>query len=165
MSISRHATMRSSCLSAAVAAALFLPVRALAQDATGDNPAPSVRTLDAIEVAGKRPVIETERALTPGAVNIVDADTFHERGVGNTADALRYVPGVWTESATGGDAVFISSRGSNLDATDYDSNGVRLFQDGLPVSTADGNNHNRFIDPLSARFITVARGANALTYG
>ena len=88
-----------------------------------------------------------------------------ERTVGNTADALRYVPGVWTESGTGGDAVFISSRGSNLDATDYDSNGVRLFQDGLPVSTADGNNHNRFIDPLSARVITIARGANALTYG
>ena len=165
MSIFRRATMRSSCLSAAIAAALFLPVCALAQDNTETQPRPSARTLDTIEVRGNKPAAEAERSLTPGAVSIVDTQTFGERTVGNTADALRYVPGVWTESGTGGDAVFISSRGSNLDATDYDSNGVRLFQDGLPVSTADGNNHNRFIDPLSARVITIARGANALTYG
>jgi iron complex outermembrane receptor protein len=165
MSNSRRATLHASCLCAAIAAALTIPACALAQEATNDPPPPSARTLDTVEVRGKRPVIETERALTPGAVNIVDTDTFHERTVGNTADALRYVPGVWTESGTGGDAVFISSRGSNLDATDYDGNGIKLFQDGLPVSTADGNNHNRFVDPLSARFIAVARGANALTYG
>lgn len=165
MSTSRRATMRSSCLSAAIAAALCLPFHALAQETTDDRSTPSTRTLDTVEVHATKPGTGIDRALIPGAVDTVDADTFHERSVGNTADALRYVPGVWTESTTGGDAVFISSRGSNLDATDYDSNGVRLFQDGLPVSTADGNNHNRFIDPLSARFITVARGANALTYG
>jgi iron complex outermembrane receptor protein len=33
------------------------------------------------------------------------------------------------------------------------------------VTTADGNNHNRVIDPLTARYASVARGANALTYG
>src|SRR5690606_31935548 len=125
---------------------------ALAQETTDDPSPPSTRTLDTVEVHATKPGTGVDRALIPGAVDTVDADTFHERSVGNTADALRYVPGVWTESTTGGDAVFISSRGSNLDATDYDSNGVRLFQDGLPVSTADGNNHNRFIDPLSARF-------------
>ncbi|MFZ5656294.1 MAG: TonB-dependent receptor plug domain-containing protein [Pseudomonadota bacterium] len=112
----------------------------------------------------RRPA-DAERALTPGAVTIIDADSLRERSVGNLSDALRYVPGVWTQSGTGGDAVFISSRGSNLDATDYDSNGIKLFQDGLPVTTADGNNHNRFIDPAAARYITVAHGANALTFG
>src|SRR5690606_8675736 len=78
---------------------------------------------------------------------------------------LRYVPGVWAESGTGGDAIFLSSRGSNLDATDYDNNGIKLFQDGLPVTTADGNNHNRFMDPMTASRVVVAHGANALTYG
>ena len=61
--------------------------------------------------------------------------------------------------------MFFSSRGSNLDATDYDMNGIELFQDELPVMGADGNNHNRVLDPLGARFATVARGANWLEYG
>ena len=44
-------------------------------------------------------------------------------------------------------------------------NGIKLLQDGLPVTTADGNNHNRIIDPLASRYASIARGANALKYG
>ncbi|AVP97270.1 TonB-dependent receptor [Ahniella affigens] len=128
--------------------------------------APDTAQLDAIEVRADRlDAAALERAKTPGAVTIVDGESFHERQVNNTSDALRYVPGLWTDSAYGGDAVFLSSRGSNLDATDYDTNGIKLLQDGLPVTTADGNNHNRFLDPLAARQAVIARGANALTYG
>jgi iron complex outermembrane receptor protein len=39
------------------------------------------------------------------------------------------------------------------------------LQDGLPITAADGNNHNRALDPQNARYVTVARGANALAYG
>lgn len=106
-----------------------------------------------------------ERAATPGAVTLLDAETFHERTVTQLADALRYVPGVWAESYNGNDDVFYSSRGSNLDATDYDKNGIKFMVDGLPVSAADGNNHNRALDPLNAHQVTVAHGANALAYG
>src|SRR5690606_35846809 len=42
---------------------------------------------------------------------------------------------------------------------------VKLFQDGLPITTADGNNHNRFPDPMAASRVIVAHGANALAYG
>lgn len=166
MSMSSRTTMRSSCLSLAISALLF-PLSASANDLPADEAAsaPDTKTLDGVEVRGVKPSPETERALTPGAVTVVDGESFHERPVTHLADALRYVPGLWTESGTGGDAVFISSRGSNLDATDYDSNGIKLFQDGLPVTTADGNNHNRFMDPMSARYVSIARGANALTYG
>lgn len=159
MSMSIHTAMRSSCLSVAIAAAL-LPLSTLAAEATD----PSPETLDRVDVRGTRSA-QAERALTPGAVTLVDGDSFHERAVNNLSDSLRYVPGLWTESGTGGDAVFLSSRGSNLDATDYDGNGIKLSQDGLPISTADGNNHNRFPDPMAAREVIVARGANALTYG
>jgi iron complex outermembrane receptor protein len=109
--------------------------------------------------------IEAERSLTPGAVTVVDGESLQERNVGNLSDMLRYVPGVWANSYNGNDEVFYSSRGSNLDATDYDKNGVKFFQDGLPVTAADGNNHNRAIDALNARAIVVAHGANALAYG
>jgi iron complex outermembrane receptor protein len=109
--------------------------------------------------------IEAQRASTPGGVTIVDGNELYSRHVNNMADMLRYAPGVFADSGYGNDELFFSSRGSNLDSVDYDKNGVKLLQDGLPVTTADGNNHNRVIDPLTARYVSVARGANALTYG
>lgn len=109
--------------------------------------------------------LEQERAVTPGAVTTLDAADFRQRNVVHLADMLRYVPGVWAESYDGSDDVFYSSRGSNLDATDYDKNGIRFLQDGLPVSAADGTNHNHALDPQDARYVTIAHGANALAYG
>lgn len=167
MSVSSLATLRASCLSVAVAAALLLPVPVLAgtsADIEADSD-PQATTLDAVEVRGVRDDLEAERALTPGGVSVVDGESFYGRTVNNMSDALHFVPGMFMESGTGGDAVWFSSRGSNLDATNYDGNGIKLFQDGLPVTTADGNNHNRALDPMSARHVVVARGANALTYG
>lgn len=152
--------MKTLLAASAVSMCVLLPTHAHAQDA-----GPQATTLDKVEVRGTMPEIQAEQALTPGAVTLVDGEDFYERSVANMSDSLRYVPGVWTESGTGGDAVFLSSRGSNLDATDYDGNGIKLFQDGLPVTTADGNNHNRFMDPMAARYVIVARGNNALTYG
>ncbi len=109
--------------------------------------------------------LEAEQALTPGAVTLVDGEGLRQRSATNLADMLRYVPGLWATSGSTGDTAFLSSRGSNLDATAYDGNGIKLLVDGLPVTAADGNNHNRQVDPLSARHAVVARGANALTYG
>ncbi|MEQ1598635.1 MAG: TonB-dependent receptor [Methylotenera sp.] len=109
--------------------------------------------------------IEAERSATPGAVTAIDGESLQTRNVGQLADMLRYVPGVYATSYNGNDDVFYSSRGSNLDATDYDKNGVKFFQDGLPVTAADGNNHNRAVDAQNARYIVVAHGANALAYG
>ena len=129
---------------------------------------PSPGAIEELRVEGSHLGIVDERARaaqTPGGVTVVDMDELKERTVASLADAFRYVPGVWSSSSYGADSVFLSSRGSNLDATDYDGNGIKLLQDGLPVTTADGNNHNRVIDPLSAQYATVARGANAMIYG
>lgn len=125
-------------------------------------------SIDTIVVVGTQTSIESARAeaaATPGGVAVIDMDEFRERNVSSLADVLRYAPGVWSASATGDDNIFFSSRGSNLDAINYDSNGIKLMQDGLPVTAADGNNHNRFVDPLAARYASVARGANAMAYG
>lgn len=125
-------------------------------------------TIETLNITSDRLTLPEARqaiAQIPGGATLVDMNKVSERNVSSLADALRYVPGVFSESPNGTEAAFLSSRGSNLDATDYDTNGVKMLQDGLPVTTADGNNHNRFIDPLSARYATVARGANALTYG
>lgn len=124
--------------------------------------------IETIIVTGTEAALAAERAqisVTPGAVTLVDLDGLREQNVASIADALRYVPGVWSVSGTGNDGIFFSSRGSNLDATHWDMNGIKILQDGLPVTAADGNNHNRIIDPLSARYATMARGANALSFG
>lgn len=146
-----------------IPALLGLHAAAFAQDQEASS-------LPSVVVTGQAPdqtrkELETEQARTPGAVTLLERDRLLERNVANTADMLRFVPGVWAASGSGSDAGFLSIRGSNLDAVDYDNSGVKLLQDGLPVTAADGNNHNRFVDPLSARHIVVARGANALTYG
>ena len=148
----------------ATAAALLSITPALLQAAPAAAQATALETI-VITAERIRDQIETQRTLTPGAVSVVDGADLFRREVSNLADLLRYVPGVWAESSSGSDELFFSSRGSNLDATDYDKNGIKLMQDGLPVTTADGNNHNRVIDPLSARYAVIAHGANALTYG
>ncbi len=112
-----------------------------------------------------RKEVLAEQAATPGGVTVVDGEQLRQRNVTSLTDLLRYVPGLWAASGLTGDSSCVSSRGSNLDATSHDGNGIKLMQDGLPVTAADGNNHNRDVDPLSARHVVVARGANALTYG
>lgn len=132
-----------------------------------DSVIASDNTLETMLVEGEQYKLQLEKdiALNPGGVTLIDAEDLSERNVSNLSDMLRYVPGMWVASGSTGDSSFFSSRGSNLDATAYDGNGIKLLQDGLPVTAADGNNHNRGVDPLSARFAVVARGANALTYG
>lgn len=130
-----------------------------------------VGQLPGVLVTGKntaeqlKKILEAEQAATPGAVTVVDGESLRQRNVTSLADALRYVPGLFVASGSTGDGTFFSARGSNLDATHYDGNGIKLLVDDLPVTAADGNNHNRDVDPLSARHAIVARGANALTYG
>lgn len=144
----------------------FLPLSAHANDET-------VIKLDDVEVTGQRlsPAgsnrvdAEAELKLTPGGTTLIDIDNVREGHVAGMADMLRYVPGVWSNSSAGGEELFFSSRGSNLDGIDYDKNGIKLLQDGLPVTSADGNNHNRLVDPLSAKYAVFARGANAMKYG
>ena len=148
----------------AAAGGAMLSLAAPAPAATDSPPGAALETI-VITAERIRDGLEAHRALTPGAVTVVDGADLYRREVTNLADLLRYVPGVWAESSSGSDDLFFSSRGSNLDATDYDKNGIKLMQDGLPVTTADGNNHNRVVDPLSARYAVIAHGANALAYG
>ncbi|HEY8607863.1 MAG TPA: TonB-dependent receptor [Noviherbaspirillum sp.] len=154
-------------MSAATASVCALPVLMLlaASIHAQESVLPAVTVTAPTPGQQTRQEIAAEQARTPGGVTLVDSDALFQRTTTNIADVLRDVPGAWATSSSGSDAAFLSIRGSNLDAVDYDNNGVKLLQDGLPVTAADGNNHNRFIDPLSARHVIVARGANALTYG
>ncbi len=138
------------------------------------NQSDTVHRLDTMLVTDKKETKKDDPKLaatrvevdqSAGGVTLVDINDLQDRNVSSIADFFRYTPGVWAASQSGNDEVFFSSRGSNLDSTNFDGNGIKLLQDGLPVTAADGNNHNRIIDPLAAQYATVARGANALKYG
>lgn len=160
--MSRHSRALAAALATIPCATILVPAHA--QSA-------STSSLPAVEVSAERDgdqsrkQVEAERVATPGGVTVVEGEGLRLRNVTSLTDMLRYTPGVWAASGSTGDSTFLSIRGSNLDATNYDGNGVKLLVDGLPVTAADGNNHNRDVDPLSMRRAIVARGANALTYG
>lgn len=148
---------------------MLVPFLLSAEEPAANNETTSSKiALEKINITDEGPDLEAARVeanLTPGAVSIIEIDDLRERNVSSIADLFRFVPGVWAVSSSGTDEIFFSSRGSNLDSTSWDMNGIKLLQDGLPVTSADGNNHNRIIDPLAAKYATVARGANALKYG
>ncbi|MCG8436538.1 MAG: Plug domain-containing protein, partial [Pseudomonadales bacterium] len=139
---------------------IVLPAAAIAAENAPNELAPiTVQEQPVSEAQKERAGLQRELALTPGGVTLVEAEDLEERNVATLGDMLRYVPGMWTADGSTGDGTFLSSRGSNLDSVNYDGNGVKLMIDGLPVTAADGNNHNSFIDPLAARYAVIARGA------
>ncbi len=164
------AAPRASRLALAIGLALLPAVPTLAiaasADAAADGAQGIIKTLDTIEVKGTHvDRLELAQSRVPGGVYLLDGESLRRRAVNNLADALRYVPGVLAESNSGGDDMVLSIRGSNLNSLAYDNAGVALFQDGLPVTAADGNNHNRMLDARMASDVIVASGINALTYG
>jgi iron complex outermembrane receptor protein len=115
-------------------------------------------TLPSIEAARER--VET----TPGGANIVDAEQYKEGRVSTMSDALQFSPGVFVASRFGAEEARLSIRGSGLQRT-FHMRGIQLLQDGVPLNLADGSVDFQAIEPLSARYVEVYRGANALQYG
>ena len=135
------------------------------------NTAAAELTSPTVVIAGERDSdqskkqVNAERALTPGGVTVIESDDIALRNVTGLSDMLRYAPGAWSTNGSNADGAFLSIRGSNLDSTNYDGSGILMLVDGLPVTAADGNNHNRDVDPLAMQRAIILRGANALTYG
>jgi iron complex outermembrane receptor protein len=101
---------------------------------------------------------------TPGGANIVDAEQYKEGRVSTLDDALRFSPGVFIASRFGAEEARLSIRGSGLQRT-FHMRGIQLLQDGVPLNLADGSADFQAVEPLSARYVEVYRGANALQFG
>lgn len=156
-------------LPAAVSAALA----ALAGVATAQTEPPM---LDTVVVVGRKdpdastptqpdlPTARTRIELTPGGVGIVDAERYREGRVSTLSDALGYAAGVSVQPRFGAEEARVSIRGSGLQRT-FHGRGLKLMQDGVPLNLADGSFDFQAIEPLTARYVEVWRGANALQYG
>lgn len=112
------------------------------------------------------PVVAEARerlARTPGAVSVVSNESYEARSATGLTDLLRDVPGVLAQRRYGEESRF-SIRGSGIDQS-YHQRGVLFAQDGVPFADADGFSDFQKLDPLTARYIEVYRGGNALRFG
>lgn len=105
---------------------------------------------------------ELERV--PGGTTLIDADAFRKGAVANLEDVLAFAPGVFAQSRFGGGETRTLIRGSGISLT-FGVRGIRFLRDGLPLNFADGFFNPELIEPLTARYVEVYRGANALEYG
>ncbi|WP_075090103.1 Plug domain-containing protein [Verrucomicrobium spinosum] len=156
----------------AVASMGILPLGA--QQPSTPPPAPTA-TLPEVTVTGTKespsltvPSVEAARenlARTPGNTSVVDAEEYRIGRSSSFEDVFKSVPGVYAPArGSDGDEVKLSIRGSGLDLG-YHLRGIKILQDGVPVSLADGFGDFQSIDPLSLRYVEIWRGSNALRYG
>ncbi|WP_194722199.1 TonB-dependent receptor family protein [Noviherbaspirillum malthae] len=142
-------------------------VSAQAQVQAQEQVLPAVTvTAPPVESATLAPITEAARriAATPGGANIVDAEQYKEGRVSTLSDALQFSPGVFVAPRFGAEEARLSIRGSGLQRT-FHMRGIQLLQDGVPLNLADGSADFQAVEPLSARYVEVYRGANALQYG
>ncbi len=136
---------------------------------------PGTTTMPTVTVRDKAPgnsltapTIEearTDLSRVPGNTSVVDAEEFRLGRSANFEDVFKNVPGVYAPArGSEGDEVKLSIRGSGLDLG-FHLRGIKILQDGVPVSFADGFGDFQSIDPLSLRYVEVWRGSNALRFG
>jgi iron complex outermembrane receptor protein len=115
-----------------------------------------------------QPSIDTARTQlddVAGGTDVVDAEDYRRGRSAIFQDVFQMAPGVYAPArGSEGDEVKLSIRGSGLDLG-FHLRGIKLLQDGVPVSFADGFADFQEIDPLSLRYVEIWRGANALRYG
>jgi iron complex outermembrane receptor protein len=99
-----------------------------------------------------------------GATGVVDGEAYRDRRVSTLADALGFAAGVYVQPRFGAEEARLSIRGSGLQRT-FHGRGIELLQDGSPLNLADGGFDFQAVEPLSARYVEVYRGANALEFG
>ncbi len=101
----------------------------------------------------------------PGGTSVVDQTVVQKSRVLTDQDVLAFQPGVYAQSAGGGDGLKISIRGSGLQTgTNYFRQGIYILFDGLPVTGPGGTPYELF-EPLGLSYTEVLRGANAFNIG
>lgn len=142
-----------------------------ASPATADPEPQDPTILDSVIVTGRRdaedPAVVADArdrlSRTPGAVAVVSAESYQTRFAQGFSDTLRNVPGILAQKRYGEESR-LSIRGSGI-AQGFHQRGVLFAQDGVPFADADGFSDFQGVDPLSARYIEVYKGANTLRFG
>src|SRR6476661_6023253 len=157
---SAHQTAVSLRLRVLVAlAALGLAPPTFAQSASGD-----VVVIDPITLTATR---RAERAFdVPASVDTIDGATLHNgQPQVNLSETLVRIPGVFAANRQNyAQDLQISSRGFGARAA-FGVRGVRLYQDGIPVTMPDGQGQTGSFSLLSAQRVEILRGPFSAQYG
>jgi len=97
----------------------------------------------------------------PQSVSVIGRDELDDRGVLSVVEALRYVPGVASQTNgadTRGQDDWINLRG-------YSGYGTSLYQDGLRMNTNAGGFASQRSEPYGLERIEVLRGPASVLYG
>jgi iron complex outermembrane receptor protein len=124
----------------------------------------SVESLGSVVVTATR---SAARAFDlPASVDVIDARTIHEgQPQVNLSETLARVPGVFAANRQNyAQDLQISSRGFGARAA-FGVRGVRLYQDGIPVTMPDGQGQTGSFNLLSAQRIEIVRGPFSTLYG
>jgi iron complex outermembrane receptor protein len=125
---------------------------------------------EAVEPLGPVVVTATRSAARafdlPASVDVIDASTIHDgQPQVNLSETLNRVPGVFAANRQNyAQDLQISSRGFGARAQ-FGVRGVRLYQDGIPVTMPDGQGQTGSFSLLSAQRIEVLRGPFSTLYG
>jgi iron complex outermembrane recepter protein len=139
--------------------ALVAAPAALAQAAPGDTV-----IIDPITVTATR---RAERAFdVPASVDTIDASAIHDgQPQVNLSETLSRIPGVFAANRQNyAQDLQISSRGFGARAA-FGVRGVRLYQDGIPVTMPDGQGQTGSFSLISAQRIEILRGPFSALYG
>lgn len=144
------------------------PALILAVGVAAGFPDSTAAPTDEIVVTGSR----TPELLlrTPAAISIANKDAFVDtRGI-SLKDGLQYMPGVFVQSRGGGQDVRVTIRGFGARGNGERSNagnmrGIRILQDGLPLTEPDGRTSLDLVDLLAADRIEVSRSNASALYG
>lgn len=98
-----------------------------------------------------------------GGTALVSAADFSNGKTSTFSDMLSFAPGVYAQTRHG-DETRLGMRGSGIQRG-FLLRGIELYQDGIPLNTADGSGDFQLVDALATDYIEVWRGANALEYG
>lgn len=107
---------------------------------------------------------EAKLACVPGGINLINAKDTNKGRADNIQDILQGQPGLIVQSRGGTDDVKLTIRGEGLDRG-YNLRGIRLLQDGIPISQTDGDGDFQSIEPSAFAYTEVYRGSNALQFG
>jgi iron complex outermembrane receptor protein len=125
---------------------------------------------EAVETLGPVVVTATRSAARafdlPASVDVIDASTLHDgQPQVNLSETLGRVPGVFAANRQNyAQDLQVSSRGFGARAP-FGVRGVRLYQDGIPVTMPDGQGQTGSFSLLSAQRVEVLRGPFSTLYG
>jgi iron complex outermembrane receptor protein len=123
----------------------------------------SVAADEGIVVTAKRNRIPTLTDVA-GETQVLTADRLEAGRAATIADALRYVPGLFVQSATGEEATRFSMRGSGIiRAAGSWGTGIQFLFNGLTLTSPEGSPFE-YYEPLANNYTEIYPGANAFEY-